>query len=155
MVTKKHTLPYAQYRPRLLARLRAFLLMEESLLRRYGRVMELIRRDILEEDVPSLEEHNRIEQSLIRELSELRKALGPLRRQAEEQETGGLSELAPLEAASISLTRQVLDQNRKNRELLEERLPLLRQRQKESRSRRISGFSGSAPADSRYLNLSV
>jgi len=155
MNTGKQTLLYAQYRPRLLARLRAFLLMEESLLRRYGRVMELIRRDILEEDTPSLEEHNRIEQSLIRELSELRRSIAPLRRQAEEQESGGLPELAPLESASASLVRQALEQNRKNRELLEERLPLLRQRQQESRSRRIPGFSGSAPADSRYLNLSV
>jgi len=155
MKNNTRDIPFSEYRPRLIARLRAFLFSQENSLSRYLLVLEKITQDLREENMSRLETHIQMEQALIREITGNRKVLIPLENLLGEHETGPWPELTPIQTQIDRIRKEALRKNLENQALLSRRLPVLRDQISRVKTRPGSGFTGSREADSRYLNISA
>ena len=143
-----------EIRPRLASRLRAFLLCQENLLKKYIKILDLLRTDLLEENLDHLQEHTLMEQSVLREISSIQRAAAALSAQFPDWNSAQ-PELVPHRDSVCSLAALAGGRNRENQTLILRRLPELKEQISRVRKPHLPGFSGSESADSRYLNISV
>ena len=111
-----------------LKRFKALLQEQRKKFSDYLVVLETQERSIHEENIDAIVHHTELEQSIIGDIFTIQKVIDPI----EEMYRFGMpdkddSEVVRLKADLEKLQEQVIDQNKKNRQLLESRMDNLRQ----------------------------
>ena len=110
----------------ILTKLRENLLSQRNRFQRYLDVLEREEADIVEGDTERLEAHVELEKSVVSEIFAFQKAIDPLEDLYRAAYPHREAEIPVLKASLDGLKRKVLDRNKRNQELLRERMTHLR-----------------------------
>ena len=117
-------------RTALLKRFRSLLEQQRAKFREYLKVLEPQEKTIVAEDTESLLAHTELEQQIASNIISLQKVIKPIEVMCNDTFSGvpDLGEIPQLQADLQNLQQQVLDRNKKNRDLLQVHIGQLKDR---------------------------